>query len=132
MYNCCNKKKMAMKLSISLFLTTIVLMPLVGYGAQDQDGVSFTGKVRILSIQSDPLKQYILLVEMIPSTKNIQKEISVFIDKNTVNGLSGKKITIKDLKAGMAAMIDGTKFVEQSGNQKIIIIMAARITPLVE
>ncbi|OGP52540.1 MAG: hypothetical protein A2Y65_02285 [Deltaproteobacteria bacterium RBG_13_52_11] len=132
MYNCGDKNRTLVKVCVSFVLALIVMIPLVGNGENTQDGVAFTGKARIFSIQIDPDKQYILLVEMIPATKSRQKEVNVFIDKNTVNGLTGKKIAIKDLKTGMAVVIDGTKFIEQNGNQKIIIIMATRITPLVE
>jgi hypothetical protein len=126
------KKKILMKLSISLFFASIIISSPVGNGAQAQEGVAFKGKARIYSIQVDPDRQYILLVQMIPSSKNREKIINVFIDKNTINGLTEKKIAIKDFKAGMAVMIEGTKFVEYNGNKKIIIIMATRITPLVE
>lgn len=126
------KQIMLVKLCVALFFASIIMVPLVRNGAQAQDGVAFKGKARIYSIQIDPAKQYILLVEMIPATKKREKNINVFIDKNTVNGLTGKKIAIKDLRAGMAVVIEGTKFVEQSGNQKKIIITATRITPLVE
>jgi hypothetical protein len=128
------KKRMLMKLCVALFFASIIMMPIIieNRALAQEDGVAFKGKARIFSIQIDPVKQYILLVEMIPPTKGREKDINVFIDKNTVNGLTGKKIAIKDLKAGMAAVIEGTKFVEQNGNKKIIIIMATRITPLVE
>jgi len=126
------KKRMLVMLCVSLFLASSVLMNIFGNVAQAQNGVAFTGKVRILSIQIDPAKQYILLVEMITSAASKQKEINVFIDNNTVNGLTGKKIVVKDLKAGMAVVIDGTKFVEQSGSHEISIVIATRITPLVE
>lgn len=130
------KPSKAVKISVFIVLSSILMISLYGFRDIKREGVECKFQARIVDIEKPPPDKKVLVVKETPVTKakskGKQQKIYVIVTKETIIGFESNTMKFDDLRIEMSIWIEGFKIVEKEDGEEIVVIQAKRIRPMLE